>query len=221
MKTLFIICIIFILAGNVFAYNNITLRITEFFPNPIGKDNFGLENMEFIEIYNFGASEIYLDGFKIYNNKNKSLSISEYFKSIKPDQYIAFYPAMKFSLKNNGKENLILTYKDFLIDEVGYLHSKEGFSWAYISNNWTLTKPTPGRSNTNENLKDPKLNINHITNKSEKLLNITNFNTSRAVYKSKTLKQGKIGLYLFLFTLTLIIISFAVEKWKINKLRQE
>ena len=224
--------VLLILLSNVSALDNITLQISEIYPNPPGKDNINLENREFIEIYNFGNKEINLDNFKILNSKNKSLVISSYFNLIRSKQYLIFYPMNKFSLKNSGQEEILLTYNDFIIDEFSYSYSQEGYSWTRLNNTWILAKPSLGKTNlakteikkikekTKSNLKLPS--YNKIYNKSEKLLNIVNNNTnSKIVYESKALKQSRLGLYLFLFTLTLVIISLLIEKWKINKSKQE
>jgi len=229
----FILILFFVILFSTIVYsNNFTLQISEVYPNPAGKDNINPNDKEFIEIYNFGNNNIDLTHSKILNSKNKSLQISEYFNLINSKQYLVIYPMSKFALKNSGKEEILLTNNDFIIDKFQYSYSEETYSWSRINNSWVLAKATPGKINfikysSKKKTKNNFLNNSHInvvdnknSTKSEKLLNITNNNINRVVYESKDLKQSRLGIYLFLLTLTLVIISLLIERWKINKSKQ-
>ncbi len=215
-----IICFI-VLLNNTSSFENVTLSITEIFPDPPGKDNFNINTREFLELYNYGNNEIDLSKVKIQNNKNKSFQISE-FQFIKPKQYLVIYPSLKFSLKNKGDEKISLFYNDFLIDEVYYSYSKESFSWLKLNNTWILGKSTPGYSI----IKEPK-NLNNSKNKSslkfttlnsekesEKLLNISNKPLPQTVYESNAFKQRRLGLYFFIVVLIFIILYQLINDGK-------
>lgn len=202
--------IILLILQNVFAIENITLKISEIYPDPPGKDNSDLNNREFIEIYNYGENKIDLTDLEIQNSKNKSFKISDY-AFINPKQFLIIYPSMKFSLKNNRYEKLSLFYKGYLIDDVSYSYSKESLSWTLVKSNWLLKKPSPGFDSNFKINSSAKNYLNKTKNKSEKLLNITDNTLNKAVYESNTLKQRRLGLYFFSITLILIIISLLIE----------
>lgn len=212
-----ILLFIFILLTNVIA-ENVTLKITEVFPDPKGKDNSELNKREFIEIYNYGEKQISLENCNIMNIKNKSFNLYDFFNTIEPKSYLVIYPMTKFSLKNKGNEKITLVYNDFIIDEFKYSESKENLSWININGKWVIDKPTPGFNyikNTKKALKTNKTTLKH---NSEKLLNIKNDSDySEKIYESQGLKQRKLGFQFFSATLLLVIITLLIEKWQTKK----
>src|SRR3989344_1904729 len=145
MKKIIFLFFILITISKAFA-SEITLEITEFFPDPEGKDNSDFSNREFIELYNYGNEEINLSEVLIKNLKNNTLLLKE-FISINKDKYLVVYPSKDLSLKNSGEEKLVILYNNSIVDEARYSHSEEGFSWSKINNEWLLTNPTPGNEN--------------------------------------------------------------------------
>ncbi|MBI2671349.1 lamin tail domain-containing protein [Candidatus Woesearchaeota archaeon] len=145
MKKIIIVLLILFLVQIAFA-SEITLEITEFFPDPSGKDNANINNREFIEIYNYGNEEVNLSDITIKNSKNYSIDLKNY-NSINQDEYLVVYPSKELSLKNSGEEKIGLYDSNILIDKVLYTYSEESFSWSKINKNWVLTNPTPGAEN--------------------------------------------------------------------------
>lgn len=118
--------------------------ISEFLPNPVGKDLEG----EFIEIFNNNQTTINLKGWKLTDG-NRTFTFDD--KLIKPNQYLAlFRPQTKIALNNNTDEEIkLLAPNGEIADLVSYEKSKEGYSYVLDENFiWQQTStPTPGEIN--------------------------------------------------------------------------
>ncbi len=120
-------------------YSN--LLITEFLPNPYGKDE-----DEFIEIYNEGDEELDLNKiFLKIGNKSHRL-----FGVIKPKEFKVFSKKeLNFNIKNKGEEITILLGKEKELFSIKYTgKAPEGKSFARDEyGKWRWTIPTPGKEN--------------------------------------------------------------------------
>lgn len=114
-----------------------TILINEVFPNPSGSDT----GVEFIELYNFGANTVRLDGWKLGAKTKKKLDGKE----IQPQQYFVFTEA---TLLNSA--NTIQLFDPFSnpVSEVSYPDPEEAESYSRDDQGvfrWTI--PTPGSKN--------------------------------------------------------------------------
>ncbi len=92
------------------------MLISEFLPNPVGKDTEG----EWIKLFNDGQETISLAGWQIKDASGKTFTIKN--QSIGPSEYLTLnYKTTKIALNNNG-ETL------FLYDQNGHLIDKAEFS---------------------------------------------------------------------------------------------
>ncbi len=211
MRRLYIYLIFIMIISYVNA--ELSLEISEIFPNPTGNDK---NEEEFIEIHNYGNLSISLSGIRLKNSKNKTIELSEFYDEISPFEYMVFYP--DFSLKNTD-EKIMLFYGYELIEEVSYVSTFENFSWTKINGDWYLGKRSiemPNFKNIPENKEKCPI-INKSENKAETLLNVKNETKKSIIYISKDTKQRKLGGYLFLLALVFIIITLIFEKWKARK----
>jgi hypothetical protein len=127
------------------------ISISEFLPNPEGKDSEG----EWVELYNKGSSAIDLLGFELYDNYGSESDIIVSNTStlsgttIQPNSCLVVYTnGVSSFLNNNGFEKI--TLKDIynnVLDEVTYSDSDEAVSWSLSENKWQKTTPTPGYAN--------------------------------------------------------------------------
>lgn len=134
------------------------ITITEFLPNPEGKD----ENNEFVEIFNNSHNKINLNEIflKIGNKKIKLTGYLEPFEYLVIDNN-----KNNFSIRNKG-ETISLFYKEKEIFKISYQgKAPSGKSFSRLGNNfWQFTKPTPGRENIFEednNLDKANLKLNN------------------------------------------------------------
>lgn len=121
--------------------------ISEFLPNPTGKDLDG----EFIEIFSQDDKVINLKNFRLTDATDKHFILPEIL--IKPGQYLSFPRSQtKIALNNDEDEIKLLTPDKQIIDLVNYEDPKEGFSFVLDENFiWQQTKtPTPNEMNTLE-----------------------------------------------------------------------
>ncbi len=131
------------------------LVISEVMPNPFEGDNALKPNGEWIELYNSGNKELYLDGL-VFSDENLShrlvISSTNILDpeglSLGPKQLVVIYRDgdPDFNL-NNNEDNVQLYYRDEFIDEITYPRTVEGMSWSNEEGDWYLTKPTPGELN--------------------------------------------------------------------------
>ena len=125
------------------------LQITEFMPNPVGN-----EDDEWVELYNSGDNAINLEGLILNDDYGEGIEISNINIEknntiIPPKTHLTIYKKGngKLTLANDGFEKLQLFYKNTLLDEITYSHTKEGLSWSKVNNKWILTLPTPNEEN--------------------------------------------------------------------------
>lgn len=145
------------------------LKISEFFPDPIGEDNAPMPNGEFIEIYNPSSNNIDLNGLKLKDNTNHTIIISDMNTIsdtiIQPNSYLAIFMNGFYGFLNNDGLELIKLYdlNNNLIDELTYAFSEEGLTWSKVNNFWQLRMPSPNEENkANEPLYKSNLKIENI-----------------------------------------------------------
>ena len=120
----------------------VKLSINEILPNPVGDDADG----EFIELYNYGDSEIDLTDWRIRDG-GSGYSLSG---NIDAGEFLVLWRNETGIALNNNGDDLKLYENDKIVDEVSYSSSAEGKSWARIpdgSGNLEERDPTPGESN--------------------------------------------------------------------------
>jgi len=119
------------------------VSINEILPDPEGDDSEG----EFIEIYNYGDSEIDLTDWKIEDG-GSSFTLSG---TIGSEEFrVLWRNETGIALNNNGDELKLYGDNNKLIDEISYSFSTEGKSWARIpdgTGDLEERNPTPGESN--------------------------------------------------------------------------
>lgn len=121
--------------------------ISEFLPDPTGKDSEG----EFVELFNPNNFSVYLSGWKIddANSGSRPYTIPAG-TLIQAGQYLAFsYKETKISLNNNGDMVRLINPAGEIIDQVEYEQAKEGISFVLDENFfWQQSgTPTPGEIN--------------------------------------------------------------------------
>jgi len=179
---------------------NKAIIISEFLPNPEGKDQ---EN-EWIELFNQSSQIANLTNWQLDDQDGGSSPfIFPENSLIAPNQFLVLVrPITKIAL-NNDNDQVRLIYPDGSIaTEVNYLaEKKEGFSIAFDGNNYLWTKiPTPGSVNIisssgldteTENLS--KNNPEPIIQQSQDLPDIsinTNLNQSQSFDASNPLSES-------------------------------
>ncbi len=118
--------------------------ISEFLPNPVGKDTDG----EFIELFNNGGEPIDLGGWKIKDSSNKTFAFIN--QKIGAEEYLVLdYKTSKISLNNNGEALFLYGQQGNLVDRAEYSGTAEvGKSLIRKDNHFVFTdKPTPGKAN--------------------------------------------------------------------------
>ena len=133
--------------------------ISEFLPNPIGKDPIG----ESIELFNNGASAQNLTGWKIKDASGKAYVFNN--TTLEPSAYVVLdYKTTKITL-NNSDESL------FLYDQTGKLVDRAEFSGSAAAgkslvrqgNRFVFTSsPTPGKANIFEADKTSQANNSQL-----------------------------------------------------------
>ncbi len=119
-----------------------TLRINEVYPYPDSGEE------EFVEIKNFGTTEINLRDWTIKDAGNHKYKITEDI-FLGPDSVVFF--RRNFYLNNTGTESV------FLVDPSGeekdgvlFENARKGFSWNLFSSGWNWNSPSPGEENPEE-----------------------------------------------------------------------
>ena len=138
-------------------YSN--LKITEFLPDPKGKDDAETPGGEWIELYNYGNTPLDLENLSLYDyiGKEPDLFITDTNTLngtiIGANDYLIVYmKGIKGFLSNEGFEKISLFYENILLDEISYSNTKEGLSWSKVNNKWILTIPSPDEEN---NIEEP------------------------------------------------------------------
>lgn len=149
--------------------------ISEFLPNPIGKDTEG----EWIKLFNNSQEAVDLSGWQIKDASGKAFFLKN---KIGPGQYsVLDYKTTKISLNNNPETLFLYDQKGNLIDKAEFVGvAPEGKSLIRQNSQFIFTdKPTPGKANAPENLTasvvaagGPSLDGPAIINNSQ--LNFTN-----------------------------------------------
>jgi len=147
----------------------IQIKINEFLPNPIGKDDDESPNGEWVELYNYGNKDIDLGGLILNDNYGNGLEISEVnvldSTIIKSKNFKVIYRNGngRLELNNEGFDKVILYYDGIIIDEVSYSNSKEGISWGLIESIWQYGLPTPNEENKgNKSIENSKIKIKKV-----------------------------------------------------------
>ena len=146
---------------------NYTIEINEFLPNPEGYDNAPMPEGEWIELFNYGTTELDLTNCTIKDStQTRKLVISNtntYTRLIKPKEYLVVYLNGAYTgfLNNEGdlEKIILITPGNVELDRVTYTDTKEGESWSKIDNVWKLTKPTPGEKNPDDSEKAKEATI--------------------------------------------------------------
>ena len=119
------------------------MQISEFLPNPVGKDTVG----EFIEVWNDGQSAVNLSGFVIKDKSGKLFRLSG---ELDPGDFKAiFYRESKLTLNNSDEALFLYDTAGRLVDTAEFAGSAiEGMSFARVGGVFAASaKPTPGEAN--------------------------------------------------------------------------
>ena len=135
------------------------IRINEVLPNPKGSDADG----EYIELYNFGNNETYLNGWKIKdrvgdakNGKWKIIEIKNDFIVPAKGYLLLKRDKIKFSLSSDDKI-ILLDPNENEIDAVEYSGAKEEIAYSFDGKKWRWSVSTPGEKNKFGDL--PKIEV--------------------------------------------------------------
>ncbi len=185
--------------------------ISEFLPNPIGKDTDG----EFIELFNDSQNEINLTGWQLKDASGKSFVLKN--QKLGPAEYLILdYKTTKISLNNSDETLFLYDKKGVLVDKAEFTGSApEGKSLIRKNNKFIFTdKPTPAKANIFESAelaKSPTLQGNLNANA------IANISSNKSPINNATslgLNNLLIGFFLALILAFLSVIIFR----KINSL---
>lgn len=172
--------------------NNVTstIKISEFLPNPVGADS-----AEFIELYNFGDTEMDLSGFKLDDEDGGSSPYNIPEKTIiKTGDYLVFANwETKISLNNTDDVVRLFDAKNRLVEEVPYDDVIEGASYARSdSDEWSWNMAvTPGKKNIIKNITPNKI---QTAGKSKTFANATLENLHSASVGSKVKVVGYVAV---------------------------
>lgn len=131
-----------------FEFNNII--INEILPNPIGNDDASMPEGEFVEIYNDNDEDISLENFYLEDSAGHKIMADDshtYDEIIKKKDYLVIYMNGFSGFLNNDEDEIELFYNNILVDKIKYSNTKEGFSWAKLSNRFVFAHPTPEKNN--------------------------------------------------------------------------
>ncbi len=118
--------------------------ISEFLPNPAGKDADG----EFIELFNNGGEPINLGSWKLKDASGKVFAFAN--QKIGAEEYLVLdYKTSKIPLNNNGEALFLYDNHGNLVDRAEYSGTAEaGKPLIRKDNRFVFTdKPTPGKAN--------------------------------------------------------------------------
>jgi len=123
-----------------------TIRISEFLPNPEGKDAEG----EFIELFNEGQDPVALGGWTLDDMAQGSTpwKIPSGVTVAAGDFIVFFRTDTGIALNNSGDEVRLFFPNKEIASQQRYADAQEGWSFARFGGQWAWTKqPTPGRDN--------------------------------------------------------------------------
>lgn len=175
-----------------------SLLITEFFPNPKGRDD-----NEFVEIYNEGDDELDLSKI-ILQVGNKSY---KFFGRIKPKEFKVFYKKeFGFNIRNKGEE-LALRLENgeeiFYVEYANKAPEDKSFS-RNEKGKWGWTIPTPGKVNIFEKENEEE-NLSYFGD--DKILAGNKFNEEKNFYEVS--QHNKPVANIFSFTnLKILLLGF-------------
>ena len=121
------------------------MLISEFLPNPVGKDTEG----EWFELFNDGSAQINLKGWVIKDASGKKFTFPKE-TPVEPGAYLKInYSESKISLNNNGEMLFLYDFSGNLIDKMEYQgKAPEGQSLIWQGDELVFTEsPTPGQIN--------------------------------------------------------------------------
>ncbi len=129
------------------------IRINEFLPDPTGNDSASMPWGEWIELYNFGDSDVDVEGFFLKDEAGHQIIISDTrvleTTMLEEEGYLVVYMNGFFGFLNNDDLEHIYLFDSAgnLIDDVSYDGSQEGVSWGLDDSKWILSEPTPHTEN--------------------------------------------------------------------------
>ncbi len=124
-----------------------TIRITELFPNPKGRDDH-----EFIEIQNFGDSPVDLEGWQLGDESSRlyTISSSDFLSTvIESGEYMVIEKEISgISLNNTSDSAMVYQPNEVLLDSVSYTDCQEAQSYSLVDETWEWTDSiSPGNVN--------------------------------------------------------------------------
>ncbi|MCD6477739.1 MAG: lamin tail domain-containing protein [Candidatus Aenigmarchaeota archaeon] len=120
----------------------VRIAINEILPNPVGNDT-----TEFIELYNYGSSDVDVTGWSI-GDGSTSYTLSG--ALVSKNFLVLWRNETGIALNNNGDDIKLYDGNNNLVDEFSYSSSTEGKSWARVpdgTGSFEERNPTPGSAN--------------------------------------------------------------------------
>jgi hypothetical protein len=180
--------------------------ISEFLPNPIGKDAEG----EWIELFNDSENAVNLNGWQIKDASGKTF----FFKNkIDPGEYLVFdYKTTKISLNNNTETLFLYDPKGNLIDKAEFVGAApEGKSLIRQNSQFIFTdEPTPGAANKLSRQGEAKMTPNQFPQNESIIPNTFTEAQNNQLNKNINLTNLFIGLFLAL--VLAFVFTFIVKK---------
>jgi len=160
-------------------YSN-KIIITELFPNPEGVDD-----GEFIELYNTGNEAVNLYGWQLGDNSSRKYTISESdFSSIiiESGAYLSIKKEVsKISLNNTSDAAFLYQPNGNLLNSVEYEKCQEAQSYSLVDGEWAWTdNVTPGRINIFEIKNEMPTASFEASEEDIKVGQVINFNASES-----------------------------------------
>ena len=203
--------------------NNIAVFISEFLPNPDGKD----AEEEWIELYNDSNQIIDISGWQLDDEEGGSRPFVFPEKTvIAPRSYLVFSCQITgIALNNDGDKVRLLLPQGTLFQEITYTKAPEGRSSSRASESFVWTTPTPGLPNkseiapslstksSNQKNKDPVKNKQEIPqHKSSKQIQQNYYNLANLEKSAEN--KNKLILVIITITVIVLIIGIAIIKLK-------
>jgi len=148
--------------------------ISEFLPNPIGKDQEG----EWIELFNNSDNAVNLSGWQIKDASGKTFTFKN--QIIAPYEYLVLdYKTTKISLNNDSETLFLYDAKANLVDKAAFAGiAPEGKSLIRQNGQFIFTnEPTPGKANKLSEQSEDKTGLNSLPQ--EKLVALSDFPESQ------------------------------------------
>lgn len=121
------------------------IKISEFLPNTVGVDD-----NEWIELFNNGDNTVDLSGFKLQDNSATIYTLSQDLILAARAHLVLYKNQSKISLNNTGGDSVkVYSPDNNLLDSVVYsTNAPEGKSYALVGGSFVWTsQPTPGETN--------------------------------------------------------------------------